>query len=132
MPSSQASGTCTASAPTAMKGIARSRRSTKTSGNVTENAADTTMKGPNASTSRPRSLPTSAPYSLEHGAQQRAARHGEDPRRRGDDRERDPARRHDMARRADRPSPLRASGTDETRPSDDAVTATSAEAIRYA
>ena len=109
------------------------RPATKTSGKVTEYATDATMYGDSATTSRPIWAPTSSPYALPRtrpaiSAPATAKMPAVAPTT--------SSAGHDEAstcramRRGSRPSRVR--GTAVTSPSDDALTPTTAAAIRYA
>ena len=129
----QASGTWSTTTASETSTSPRVRDCTKRSGSVTENPIAKTIHGESSATRRPSSSPTSAenpaprmpptsdvPASAKTPAAPPAVTSASQ-----DD---------DTTWRAtpDGSRPIRASGTDVTRPSEDEVTATSADAARYA
>ena len=133
-PSSQASGTCTTSAATASNGSPRARPATK-SERERDRERDRGDHPRREVDDEPAELVAASRPVLraEHRRGERLAGEREHARSGGDEREREPRRRDDvpggpLGRRAR----SRVSGTDETSASDDAVTATSGGAIRYA
>ena len=129
----KARGRWIASTPRPTRGSRPPRPATKTSGKVTESATDATMYGAIATTSRPIWAPTSSPYALPRtrpaisapatakmpavAATASSAGHAD-------------ASTWRATRRGSRP--IRVSGTAVTSPSDEALTPTTAAAIRYA